>query len=322
MNSTEQPIDAIAWLTSLGDKWLGDGICQSVRASDLLASINSVVCEAGGWRPIETAPKDGSEVILREGSRVGAAGWITWPDRYDVDGSVIEDGGEGWTVGHDGDEWRTPDAWQPMPPAHGVNTPLGPPMDGDAGGGAPSQADETMRLAAEFAAAHAEWLYGPEEKQGENYAVRATAVGALRAHVRGGPAVFKDGLEKAAMTADEAHAAFGHLAPKDGVEGTPATGWPPGMLQDDPGCTPVKGNSQPSLSKWLASKPDARLHAREAADGVPVARADGVVTAIASQSLADAARVLAEFAKTAPGRLPQRVQDAIAVAAGVEGRKP
>lgn len=37
--------------------------------------------------------------------------------------------------------------------------------------------------------------------------------------------------------------------------------------------------------------------------------------------MAHAARVLAEFAKTAPGRLPQRVQDAIdvALAAGVEG---
>lgn len=37
-------------------------------------------------------------------------------------------------------------------------------------------------------------------------------------------------------------------------------------------------------------------------------------------SITDAARVLAEFAKTAPGRLPQRVQDAIAVAtSGVGG---
>ena len=32
--------------------------------------------------------------------------------------------------------------------------------------------------------------------------------------------MFKSGLEKAAMTADEAHAAFGHLAPKDGVSGS------------------------------------------------------------------------------------------------------
>ena len=33
----------------------------------------------------------------------------------------------------------------------------------------------------------------------------------------------------------------------------------------------------------------------------------------------EAARVLAEFAKTAPGRLPQRVQDALAVIDGVPG---
>ena len=39
------------------------------------------------------------------------------------------------------------------------------------------------------------------------------------------------------------------------------TGWPPGLLQDD----------DKKLSKWLASKPDARMHAREAAApaGVP-----------------------------------------------------
>ena len=35
----------------------------------------------------------------------------------------------------------------------------------------------------------------------------------------------------------------------------------------------------------------------------------------------NAARVLAEFAKTAPGRLPQRVQDAIAVVLGTDGVK-
>jgi hypothetical protein len=39
-------------------------------------------------------------------------------------------------------------------------------------------------------------------------------------------------------------------------------------------------------------------------------------TADEAKQLAEAARVLAEFAKTAPGRLPQRVQDAIAIAAG------
>ena len=59
------------------------------------------------------------------------------------------------------------------------------------------------------------------------------------------------------------------LAKRQGfVSAGGATGWPPGMLQDDPSCTTTKGNSQPSLSKWLASKPDARLHAREAAAAI------------------------------------------------------
>jgi hypothetical protein len=43
------------------------------------------------------------------------------------------------------------------------------------------------------------------------------------------------------------------------------TGWPPGLLQDEPDCSPAKGNRARSLSKWLATTPDARLHAREAA---------------------------------------------------------
>jgi len=72
------------------------------------------------WQPIETVPKDGREVILREGSRVGAACWVKWPDTYDYDGAPNADGGEGWTVGYDGDEWNAPDAWQPLPAAAGV----------------------------------------------------------------------------------------------------------------------------------------------------------------------------------------------------------
>lgn len=40
----------------------------------------------------------------------------------------------------------------------------------------------------------------------------------------------------------------------DALKVPPRTGWPAGMLQDD--CKP--------LSKWLASKPDARRRVREA----------------------------------------------------------
>ena len=38
----------------------------------------------------------------------------------------------------------------------------------------------------------------------------------------------------------------------------PRPGWPPGLLQDD----------DKKLSKWLASRPDSMLHAREAAAAI------------------------------------------------------
>jgi hypothetical protein len=73
-----------------------------------------------GWQPIETAPKDGREVLLRCGSRVGAAMWCTWPSRYDNDRSILEEAGEAWSVGLDGDTWdedKAPTHWMPLPAA-------------------------------------------------------------------------------------------------------------------------------------------------------------------------------------------------------------
>ncbi|WP_395055235.1 DUF551 domain-containing protein [Polaromonas sp.] len=72
-------------------------------------------CDRGGvtqWQPIETAPKNGTEIILRKGDRVGSAGWIKWPS------SEHEEAVEGWTIGHDGDSWdddQAPTHWMPLP---------------------------------------------------------------------------------------------------------------------------------------------------------------------------------------------------------------
>lgn len=66
------------------------------------------------WQPIASAPKDGREIILRNGDRVGAATWIKWPS------SEHEEAGEGWTICHDGDSWdeeKSPTHWQPLPTA-------------------------------------------------------------------------------------------------------------------------------------------------------------------------------------------------------------
>lgn len=72
----------------------------------------AAVPELEQWRDIATAPKDGTEIILRRGKRVGAAQWCKWP------GTEDEECGEGWTVGLDGDFWseeKAPTQWQPMP---------------------------------------------------------------------------------------------------------------------------------------------------------------------------------------------------------------
>lgn len=48
--------EAIVWLRGLGDKFLGDGICQSLRASDLLAAMadtENTRAPAGGSEPTD-----------------------------------------------------------------------------------------------------------------------------------------------------------------------------------------------------------------------------------------------------------------------------
>jgi hypothetical protein len=85
---------------------------------DKLAFARAVLAAAMNWQPIETAPKDGEEVILRHGSRVGSACWVEWPATYEPDGCLIDEGGESWSIGHDGDSWddeKAPTHWMPLP---------------------------------------------------------------------------------------------------------------------------------------------------------------------------------------------------------------
>lgn len=79
-----------------------------------MSEINGIA-QADPWRAIETVPMDGREVILRKGERVGAACWCKWPSTHDMDGCIEVEGGEGWSVGFDGDEWTDPTHWQPLP---------------------------------------------------------------------------------------------------------------------------------------------------------------------------------------------------------------
>jgi hypothetical protein len=57
------------------------------------------------WLPIESAPQDGTGIILRRRKRVGAAAWVSHKEY------------EGWTVGQDGDYWDDPTHWMQLPAA-------------------------------------------------------------------------------------------------------------------------------------------------------------------------------------------------------------
>lgn len=77
----------------------------------------------GEWKGIESAPKDGTEIILRNGMRVTSGSWQQWADtesHYDDAGNFI-----GTTTVDCGAEWCSydggfcdddmPTQWMPLP---------------------------------------------------------------------------------------------------------------------------------------------------------------------------------------------------------------
>ncbi|MQA53694.1 hypothetical protein [Pseudomonas piscis] len=75
------------------------------------------------WQPIETAPKDETEIILRKGDRVTVGAWIEWSkseaefsSRGDYLGQVEYDSGAHWASWDGGFcEDDEPTHWQPLP---------------------------------------------------------------------------------------------------------------------------------------------------------------------------------------------------------------
>ncbi len=74
------------------------------------------------WQPIETAPRDGSEVLLSNGRDVWTAAWcVEWygtklPGRLPYSGQVVE---PGWLRSNLDEEYGYPENdathWQPLP---------------------------------------------------------------------------------------------------------------------------------------------------------------------------------------------------------------
>lgn len=75
------------------------------------------------WQPIETAPKDGTNIILSNGQSVAQGWWMDEPgyirEHRDEDGRYLgqdeSDGYQGW-MDCDGGMLPDPTHWQPLPP--------------------------------------------------------------------------------------------------------------------------------------------------------------------------------------------------------------
>lgn len=75
------------------------------------------------WKPIETAPRDGVEIILMRGPRVSAGSWIEWVHKeseYHSNGTYlgefVVDEGSGWGSWDGGfTEDEPPTHWMPLP---------------------------------------------------------------------------------------------------------------------------------------------------------------------------------------------------------------
>ncbi|WP_419792501.1 hypothetical protein [Pseudomonas citronellolis] len=76
------------------------------------------------WQPIDTAPRDGTEIILRRGARVSSGAWIEWSKSAaehhsttgEYLGQVEYDSGTCWSSWDGGfTEDEPPTHWQPLP---------------------------------------------------------------------------------------------------------------------------------------------------------------------------------------------------------------
>jgi hypothetical protein len=75
--------EAIAWLRGLGDKWLGDGVCQSWRASALLAALSAP--------PADSAMHANAARYLCLKSLAATHAWIAIPEEDEIDEAIAKE---------------------------------------------------------------------------------------------------------------------------------------------------------------------------------------------------------------------------------------
>lgn len=126
---TDEQIDAVC-APGRAERWKGDGrqydrdTARLIECAILAAGPGDAVAPKPGWLPIETAPKDGTHIILSNGATV-AEGWWEYQEPYirekrDIDGRYIDqeesDGFDGW-LDCQGGMQPDPTQWMPLPAA-------------------------------------------------------------------------------------------------------------------------------------------------------------------------------------------------------------
>mgnify|MGYP006935488135 CR=1 FL=1 len=101
------------------------------RVADLLDRLSTAGAETVGWRDIESAPRDGTEVLLAAGSRVTVGHWTTEEEcrvqigdcggvcrcpEYEYQDPTWLSWDGGFTTEH------PPTHWMPLPPPPATNT--------------------------------------------------------------------------------------------------------------------------------------------------------------------------------------------------------
>jgi hypothetical protein len=121
-DGTEVLIPGTAKRILVGD----DAYLAKVAAPAIALASQSQAAQPNGWQPIETAPKDGTNIILTDGKIVTCGNYINDPPSVreirDMDGRYVDqienDGYEGWM---DMEGGIASTHWMPLPEATGAH---------------------------------------------------------------------------------------------------------------------------------------------------------------------------------------------------------
>lgn len=136
IRALESGVDSLASTLANVDKAVRETLGIDLEADDALPNLVADWMESrvsqpgsGEWRPIETAPKDGTEIILAKGERVTEGLWVgdRWPTASEYHGTTGEYLGqyetgeciEAYWMSFDGGftEEDQPSHWMPLPAA-------------------------------------------------------------------------------------------------------------------------------------------------------------------------------------------------------------